>query len=241
MLTIPAFRCQGESDSSQQESGGRKPVYARRYAKRQVSGAVRAQVPPAFAPAVATVVVTVALAVALGACRGSGDAPSVSPAASGARPHAAVARDARPTRRCSTADLSVAPASRTTKQGLDIARFSVTTAATDGCILAGVPNLRPKGLLSPQAPGATVDLAVSQQPVPDDVGLPAGDGGPVALLPGGAASFDLAWYSTSTVVCVQSNGFGFDAPGDTSYGDMKPVGYGIGPLCDGVFYVSPVF
>ena len=194
---------------------------------------------------VLTVALTVALAVVLSGCQGSrtssSSAPAPASAASAAGPRAVGARHARPDRRCSTADLSVAPAGRTTKQGLDVARFTVTTAAADGCTLAGPLSLRPKGLLSPQAPGATVDLAVSQQPVPDDVDLQAGDGATVALLPGGSASFYLAWYSTSPVVCVQSNSFGFNAPGDTAYGDMKTVGYGIGPVCDGVFYVSPVF
>lgn len=183
--------------------------------------------------------VAIGLATALGGCRGGGATSSAAATASGR--HVAATRSGRPDRRCATAELSVRPTSRTTKQGMDIARFAVTTTAADGCTLAGPPNLRPKGALSQQVPGATVDLAVSQLPVPDSVDLGAGDGGPVSLLPGGSASFYLAWYSTSPIVCVQSDGFGFNAPGDTSYSDMKPVDYGVGAVCDGIFYVSPVF
>lgn len=147
----------------------------------------------------------------------------------------------RPTRRCATGDLAVAAVNHEVKQGLDVERFAVTTSAPAGCVLTGPPDLRPKGPLSAQVPGATVDLAVSQLPVPDGVGLPTGDGAAVPLLPGGTASFYLAWYSASPIVCVQSDGFGFNAPGDTTYSDMKPVGYDLGPVCDGIFYVSPVF
>ena len=212
-------------------------MHASRYARRLVGVTAAAPVPFAVVLIVVATAAAALLAV-LSGCQGPGGSPSAGKTPSGPR---AAARNARPGRRCGTADLSVAATSRTTKQGLDIARFAVTTTAAGGCTLAGAPNLRPKGPLSPQTPGATVDLAVSQQPVPQDVGLQAGDGGPVQLLPGGSASFYLAWYSTSPVVCVQSNGFGFDAPGDTAYADMKPVGYPVGPVCDGVFYVSPVF
>jgi hypothetical protein len=191
------------------------------------------------------------LAVALGGCSGAGTSASVaakSPAATtaaagrsaaSARPR--TAPPARPTRPCATADLSVAAVSHEVKQGLDVERFAVTTSAPAGCTLTGPPDLRPKGPLSSQVPGATVDLAVSQLPVPDSVDLSAGDGATVALLPGGTASFYLAWYSASPIVCVQSDGFGFNAPGDSTYSDMKPVGYPLGPVCDGIFYVSPVF
>lgn len=146
-----------------------------------------------------------------------------------------------PTHSCGTAELSVAPAAREMKQGLDIERFTVTTATPAGCTLAGVPNLIPKGPLSAQVPGATVDLAVSQWPFPTDVRVDAGSGSKVAVSPGKPASFYLAWYSASTVVCVQSNGFGFNVPTDTTYGDAKLVSYPVGSLCDGIFYASSVF
>lgn len=210
-------------------------MHASRYSKKPVSGAVvvAARITRVFGIAIVSASV-------LSGCQGARGASST--AATAAGPHARTAPQSRPTKHCSTADLSVRPSSRTTKQGLDIARFTVsTTTGADGCILAGVPNLRPKGILSQQVPGATVDLAVSQLPLPDDVDLQAGDGAPVPLLPGGSAFFYLAWYSTSPIVCVQSNGFGFNAPGDTSFSDMKPVNYNVGSVCDGIFYVSPVF
>lgn len=131
------------------------------------------------------------------------------------------------------------------KRGLDIERFTVTTSTLAGCTLVGVPNLIPKGPLSAQVPGATVDLAVSQWPFPTDIGVDTGSDSngtsKVALLPGRPASFYLAWYSASTVVCVQSNGFGFNVPNDTTYGDAKLVTYPVGSLCDGIFYASSVF
>jgi hypothetical protein len=209
-----------------------------------------------------------ALAVALGGCRGPQSPPSAAakvrtaPAASAdsatvsaasassasssssaasAAPRTASSPPPRPTSPCATTDLAVSAVGHQVKQGLDIERFAVTTANPAGCTLTGPPDLRPKGPLSAQVPGATVDLAVSQLPVPDSVDLGAGDGGTVPLRPGGSASFYLAWYSASPIVCVQGDGFGFNAPGDTSYSDMKPVDYDIGPVCDGIFYVSPVF
>lgn len=210
-------------------------MQASRYSKKPVSGSAPVPVPVTFVFGVAIV-----LAGILSGCRGAtGSSSAATTTAPG--PHARTAPRSRPTRSCSTAELSVKPSSRTTKQGLDIARFTVTAGGADGCVLAGAPNLRPKGILSQQVPGATVDLAVSQLPLPDDVDLQAGDGAAVPLLPGGSASFYLAWYSTSPIVCVQSNGFGFNAPGDTSYSDMKPVDYAIGSVCDGIFYVSAVF
>lgn len=188
----------------------------------------------------AAVALAVLLGGRLGAGAGSSSAGQPAAAAASGR-HAVAVSSHRPIRRCATADLSVAPVSHTVKQALDIERFAVTTAAADGCVLAGAPDLRPKGPLAPQVPGAMVDLAVSQLPLPDGIDLPAGDGAAVALLPGRPAAFYLAWYSTSPVVCVQSNGFAFNAPGDPSYADMKTVAYGIGPVCDGIFYVSPLF
>ena len=196
------------------------------------------------------------LAVVLGGCRGPETpssvaaktrATSATSAASAATPYAgsAAPRTAPspppPTRPCATTDLAVSAVSHQVKQGLEIERFAVTTANPAGCTLTGPPDLRPKGPLSAQVPGATVDLAVSQLPVPDRVKLGAGSGGTVALQPGGSASFYVAWYSSSPIVCVQSDGFGFNAPGDTSYSDMKPVDYDLGPVCDGIFYVSRVF
>ena len=206
----------------------------------------------------ATALTCVAALVVLAGCRGpespssvAAKAPAGSAASAGsastarsASPSGAALRSApprRPTRPCATVDLTVSSVSHRVKQGLDIERFAVTTANPAGCTLTGPPDLRPKGPLSAQVPGATVDLAVSQLPVPDGVDLGAGDGGTVPLTPGGTASFYLAWYSASPIVCVQGDGFGFNAPGDTSYSDMKPVDYDLGPVCDGIFYVSPVF
>ena len=201
------------------------------------------------------------LTVALGGCRGPETPSSVAAKtratstasaasattsyAGSAAPRTAPLPTARPTRPCATTDLAVSAVSHQVKQGLEIERFAVTTANPAGCTLTGPPDLRPKGPLSAQVPGATVDLAVSQLPVPDSVELGAGSagsvGGTVPLSPGGSASFYLAWYSASPIVCVQGDGFGFNAPGDTSYSDMKPVDYDLGPVCDGIFYVSPVF
>lgn len=195
---------------------------------------------------------------ALGGCRGPESPPSAAakvrtasaapavpaasaPLAGSAAPRTVPSPPPRPTRPCATGDLTVSAVSHRVKLGLDIERFAVTTANPAGCTLTGPPDLRPKGPLSTQVPGATVDLAVSQLPVPDSVDLGAGDGGTVPLSPGGSASFYLAWYGASPIVCVQSDGFGFNAPGDTSYSDMAPVDYDIGPVCDGIFYVSPVF
>jgi hypothetical protein len=162
-------------------------------------------------------------------------------AASRAESAATPASAISPTRSCTTAELSVTPAAHEMKQGLDVERFTVTTATPAGCTLAGVPNLIPKGPLSAQVPGATVDLAVSQWPFPTGIGVDTGSGSTVALSPGRSASFYLAWFSASTVVCVQSNGFGFNVPNDTTYGDAKLVTYPVGSLCDGIFYASSVF
>jgi hypothetical protein len=186
----------------------------------------------------------VTLGAALGGCQGGG-ARAASARAETPKSRVAPERPstppAAPTRACTTADLSVVPAQHEEQDGLQIERFTVSTAAAPGCTLTGPPNLVPKGPLSAQVPGATVDLAVSQLPVPTSVGLAAGNGGTVPLPPGKTASFYLAWYDASTVVCVQSNGFGFNAPGDTTYTDLKAVPYPVGSLCDGIFYVSPVF
>jgi hypothetical protein len=196
-------------------------------------------------------VLTLTLAAALSGCHGTSSADPMTQAET-PNPRTAptsppVAQATSPTTpqpkngRCATADLRVVPAQHEVKQGLNIERFAVTTTAAAGCTLSGAPNLVPKGPLSAQETNATVDLAVSQQRVPDDVDLHAGDGATVALRPGKTASFYLAWYSTSTVVCVQSSGFGFNAPGDKAYTDMQSVAYAIGSLCDGIFYVSPMF
>ncbi|HEX4788712.1 MAG TPA: hypothetical protein VH372_09645 [Actinospica sp.] len=191
------------------------------------------------------------LVAALGGCHGGGISAQAGrpqarvgqpePATAATTAAAAAPATASPTRRCVTADLRIAPAKRQMKDGLDIERFNVTTSAAAGCALAGTLNLVPKGPLSAQEPDATVDLAVSQLPVPDSVGLAAGHGAVVSLLPGTAASFYLAWYSASSVVCVQSNGFGFNAPGDTTYADLQPLSFPVGSLCDGIFYVSALF
>lgn len=146
-----------------------------------------------------------------------------------------------PTTPCSTADLSVAPDARHVTIGVQVERFTVTTSDPTGCTLTGPLNLSPKGPLSAQIPGATVDLAVSQQGWPGDLDVQPPSDVTIPLLPGGSASFYLAWFAASPIVCEQSNGFGFNAPGDTTYSDMHDVSYPIGPICDGVFYVSSTF
>ena len=148
---------------------------------------------------------------------------------------------ASPTTPCATTDLSVAPVAHHVTVGVQVERFTVTTADPAGCTLAGPLNLSPKGPLSTQVPGATVDLAVSQQQWPSDLDVQPPSGVTVPLLPGKSASFYLAWFAASPIVCVQANGFGFNAPGDTTYSDMHDISYPIGPICDGVFYVSSVF
>ena len=148
---------------------------------------------------------------------------------------------APPTTPCATADLSVAPAAHHVTIGVQVERFMVTTADPTGCTLTGPLNLSPKGPLSAQVPGATVDLAVSQQQWPGDLDVQPPSGVTVPLLPGKSASFYLAWFAASPIVCVQSNGFGFNAPGDTTYSDMHDISYPIGSMCDGVFYVSSVY
>ena len=149
---------------------------------------------------------------------------------------------APPTTPCATTDLSVAPDARHVTIGVQVERFTVTTSDSAGCTLTGPLNLSPKGPLSAQVPGATVDLAVSQQQWPDDLDVQPSNGVTVPLLPGKTASFYLAWFAASSPpICEPSNGFGFNAPGDTTYGDMHVVSYPIGPVCDGVFYVSAVF
>jgi hypothetical protein len=146
-----------------------------------------------------------------------------------------------PTTPCATTDLSVTPDARHVTIGVQVERFTVTTSDPTGCTLTGPLNLSPKGPLSAQVPGATVDLAVSQQQWPSDLDVQPPSNVKVPLLPGGSASFYLAWFAASPIVCVPSNGFGFNAPGDTTYSDMRDVSYPIGPICDGVFYVSSVF
>jgi hypothetical protein len=146
-----------------------------------------------------------------------------------------------PTRPCTAAELAITPAHRQVANGVQIERFTLATATTAGCILDGTPNLIPKGPLSAQVSGATVDLALSQQDFPDDLDITPPQPTTIPLAPGRSASFYLAWFDASSVVCVQSNGFGLNTPGDKTYTDMRALTYPIGPICDGVFYVSSVF
>lgn len=200
-----------------------------------------------FARCGAATAATLALAAALNGCQTQSTATaSVHREATGtatakkAKP-AAPKITAPPTTPCATADLSVAPAARHVTIGVEVERFTVTTSDPTGCTLTGPLNLSPKGPLSAQVPGATVDLAVSQQQWPSDLDVQPPSGVTVPLLPGGSASFYLAWFAASPIVCVRSNGFGFNAPGDTTYGDLHDISYPIGPICDGVFYVSSVY
>lgn len=194
--------------------------------------------------------VTLALAATLSAC--GSPRSTVADAAQQSRAAAAKAPSPRarvatptvaptPTRPCAAADLTVTPAQRHVTEGVQVERFTLTTADPAGCVVDGVPNLVPKGPLSAQVPGSTVDLALSQQGFPSDLDITPPAPRAIPLVPGRSASFYLAWFSASDVVCVQSSGFGLNAPGDTTYTDMRTLMYPIGPVCDGVFYVSAAF
>lgn len=148
---------------------------------------------------------------------------------------------ATPTRPCAASDLAVTPAQRHVTDGVQVERFILSATTTSGCTVTGVPDLVPKGPLSAQVPGATVDLALSQQQFPDDLGITPPRTTTIPLTPGKTASFYLAWFDASPVVCVHSTGFGLNAPGDTTYADLQDISYPIGTICDGVFYVSAVF
>jgi hypothetical protein len=202
-------------------------------------------------PLATAAAVTLTLAAALSAC----GAPRSSVADTAKQPHptspAAQSPPTRPavaprvapapTRPCTAADLTITPSHRQVTNGVQIERFTLATATLAGCTLNGTPNLIPKGPLSAQVPGATVDLALSQQDFPDDLDITPPQPTTIPLTPGRSASFYLAWFDASPVVCVQSNGFGLNTPGDTTYTDMRVLPYPIGPICDGVFYVSSVF
>ncbi|MBR7829052.1 hypothetical protein KDK95_22285 [Actinospica sp. MGRD01-02] len=146
-----------------------------------------------------------------------------------------------PSRPCTASDLAITPAQRQVTDGVQVERFTVTARTAAGCTVTGVPNLVPKGPLSAEVPGATVDLALSQQQFPDDLDIAPPRTTTIPLASGKTASFYLAWFDASSVVCVHSTGFGLNAPGDTTYADLQGVAYPIGAICDGVFYVSAVF
>lgn len=139
---------------------------------------------------------------------------------------------------CKTSELSLATSGHRTLTGLQVERFLATDAANVACSLTGAPKLTPYGPLSSTS-AVTNDIAVSQQDFEeDDEG--GGTTTEVDLQPGQSAAFDVAWYSASPVVCEQATGFGFSAPGDTDWTDMRQVRYTFGHVCDGQFYVSPV-
>lgn len=195
--------------------------------------------------------VTLALTAALSACgtpRSSvadtaKQPQAASPATKSPAPRPAVTPRVAPspTRPCTAADLTIAPAHRQVTNGVQIERFTLATTTPAGCTLNGTPNLIPKGPLSAQVPGATVDLALSQQDFPDDLDITPPQPTTIPLTSGRSASFYLAWFDASSVVCVQGSGFGLNTPGDTTYTDMRVLPYPLGPICDGVFYVSSVF
>lgn len=203
-----------------------------------------------YSRATAAGAATFALAAVLGGCRSgsSTDAASArrqehaastaaSRSASAAKPTAIPS----PTTPCVTGDLAIAPAQRHVTEGVQVERFTLATANPAGCTLSGPLHLIPKGPLSTQVPGASVDLALSQQDFPGDLDIKPPQSTTVPLVPGKSASFYMAWFDASPVVCVQSNGFVYNAPDDTAYTDMRPLSYAIGPICDGIFYVSAVF
>jgi hypothetical protein len=167
---------------------------------------------------------------------GSAGAPSAARAATPAA-RAAVT----PTRPCASADLAIAPAQRHVTHGVQIERFTVTPTTAAGCTLTGAPHVVPKGPLSGQIPNSTVDLALSQQDFPDDLDITPPQPRTIPIAPAKPASFYLAWFAASPVVCVQSTALAFNAPGDSAYPDMRTLTYPLGPICDGVFYVSAVF
>jgi len=215
--------------------------YARVTSARTVTAATEAT---------AATVATLALAATLSGCQsGSTSAAadarqqhSASPAAAAtSKPAATPTVVASPTRPCATSDLSIAPAQRHVTEGVQVERFTLTTATPTGCTLSGPMHLVPKGPLSTQVPGATVDLALSQQDFPGDLDITPPQTTTIPLTPAKPASFYLAWFSASPVVCVQSNGLRFNAPDDTAFTDMRSMSYAIGPICDGVFYASAVF
>lgn len=188
-----------------------------------------------------------ALTATLGACSSS---PHASVAAAAKQPSRATSPAAKipvarvapvPTRPCTTADVSIAPEHRNITNGVQIERFAVTTADPAGCTLSGELSLVPKGPLSAQIPGSTVDLALSQHDFPGDLNIVPPKPHPIALTAAKPASFYLAWFAASPVVCVQGTALGFNAPGDALYTDMRALNYSIGPICDGIFYVSSVF
>ena len=144
---------------------------------------------------------------------------------------------------CTTADLSVSVSAsgEHDDDGTKVARFVLTDTATDACTLTGSPGISMNGLVAAGDAEPEVNLAVSQQDVPSELGAIAQPGGTYTLQPGGTAAFFIAWYPASSVVCEDGEGFGFNAPGDTDVNDSSSVDYPFGDVCDGLFYVSQVF
>lgn len=204
----------------------------------------------ALAPLAAGAAV-LALTATLSAC--GSHAAAVADAAHAARPHVsprAASSPAKseahapiptPTRPCTTADVTVTPAQRHETDGVQIERFTVTPTIPTGCTLTGSLSVVPRGPLSPQLQSSTVDLALSQQGFPDDLDITPPQPATIPVTPARPASFYLAWFAASPVVCVQSNALAFNAPGDKTYTDMRVLAYPVGPICDGLFYVSSVF
>ncbi|HET9168580.1 MAG TPA: hypothetical protein VFN97_04055 [Actinospica sp.] len=192
---------------------------------------------------------TLALTATLSACTTAprptaADAARQSRAAESPTPRHAVTPTAVPVadHPCTAADLTLTPARRTVTNGVQIERFTLTPATpAPACTLKGAPNIVPKGPLSAQVHGQLVDLALSQQDLPDDLDITPPQPTTVPLTPGKSASFYLAWFDASPVVCVQGSALGLNAPGDTTYADMRVLTYPIGAICDGLFYVSSVF
>ena len=159
---------------------------------------------------------------------GRAASPAATPPASAALPPAP----------CRTSGLSVAPGGQSDRDGLNVAKFVLTDTGPGPCTLDGSPLITPQGPLDGQST-MEANLAVSQQ----DLSLPpdAKESDGITLRPGRSADFDLGWYSESSVVCETSDGFGFDPPGDTGPADAAPVSFPFGSMCDGLFYVSPVY
>jgi hypothetical protein len=141
---------------------------------------------------------------------------------------------------CQTSELSVSPGSQGTRSGLKIGTFVLTDTGAQACTITGAPQITPQGPLAGQT-GMEASLAVSQLPL----SLPSADdvatGGGILLQHGQKADFEIGWYSSSTVVCEASDGFGFDAPGDGTRTGALQVSFPIGSMCNGLFFVSPVY
>lgn len=144
-----------------------------------------------------------------------------------------------PTRDCGTGDLTISPADRNQQEGVDVARFVVQNSGASACVINGAMQISPQGPLGAQGSDLVVSLAVSQDPFPDSLTAGPHTAAAVPLQRGQSAAFFIGWFPASPVVCEESDGFTFSAPADDAAGGGS-VSYPFGPMCNGLFYVSPV-